>query len=91
MRVIEIVSGALLIIIGVALLTGGVSQLSQRLGTFDFGLEALVLGEGASTAPTIAAAAVAGFLSFVSPCVLPLLPAYLGFIGGWAVNGAKKA
>ena len=91
MRAIEIVSGALLIIIGIALLTGGVSQLSQRLGTFDLGLETLVLGKGASTAPTIVAAAVAGFLSFVSPCVLPLLPAYLGFIGGWAVNSAKKA
>jgi cytochrome c-type biogenesis protein len=31
---------------------------------------------------TLALAASAGFLSFVSPCVLPLLPAYLGYMTG---------
>lgn len=30
-------------------------------------------------------AVIAGFLSFASPCVLPLVPAYLGFIGGASV------
>jgi cytochrome c-type biogenesis protein len=91
MRLIEIVSGVLLIAIGIALLSGGVAQLSGQLVAFDLGLDVLVLGETAAAAPTIAAAGVAGFLSFVSPCVLPLLPAYLGFIGGWAVNSANKA
>ena len=27
-------------------------------------------------------ALVAGFLSFLSPCVLPLVPPYLAFLGG---------
>ena len=27
-------------------------------------------------------ALVAGLLSFVSPCVLPLVPGYLGYVGG---------
>jgi cytochrome c-type biogenesis protein len=31
---------------------------------------------------TLLLAAGAGFLSFVSPCVLPLLPAYLGYVTG---------
>src|SRR3954468_4861733 len=31
---------------------------------------------------TLLLAAGAGFLSFVSPCVLPLLPAYLGYMTG---------
>ena len=33
-------------------------------------------------------AMLAGLLSFLSPCVLPLVPGYLGFVGG-AVSGAQ--
>jgi len=36
--------------------------------------------------PSIAAAFVAGFVSFISPCVLPLLPAYLSFLSGLTVQ-----
>ena len=32
--------------------------------------------------PTFIAAFVAGLLSFVSPCVLPLIPGYLSYISG---------
>jgi len=31
---------------------------------------------------TIGLAVVAGFLSFISPCVLPLVPAYIGYMSG---------
>ena len=31
----------------------------------------------------------AGLLSFISPCVLPLVPVYLGYLGGAAVSGAE--
>jgi cytochrome c-type biogenesis protein len=31
---------------------------------------------------TLAGALLAGVLSFVSPCILPLVPPYLGFLGG---------
>lgn len=34
------------------------------------------------TAPTLAVAFLAGLISFLSPCVLPLVPSYLGVIGG---------
>lgn len=33
-------------------------------------------------------AAVAGFLSFISPCVLPLVPAYLGYLSGAVVTSS---
>ncbi|UNX54438.1 cytochrome c biogenesis CcdA family protein [Georgenia sp. TF02-10] len=33
-------------------------------------------------------AAVAGLVSFASPCVLPLLPGYVGYLGGMAGAGA---
>ena len=35
---------------------------------------------------TIGLALFAGFLSFVSPCVLPLVPAYIGYMGGRATH-----
>jgi len=36
-------------------------------------------------------ALLAGIISFVSPCVLPLIPGYLGYISGVAEGGAKKS
>ncbi|MDQ7024572.1 MAG: cytochrome c biogenesis protein/redoxin [Anaerolineae bacterium] len=35
---------------------------------------------------TIGLAFIAGLLSFVSPCVLPLVPAYIGYMGGRATR-----
>jgi cytochrome c-type biogenesis protein len=35
-------------------------------------------------------ALLAGLVSFASPCVLPLVPGYLGYIGGFAGDGEKQ-
>lgn len=39
--------------------------------------------------PTLPLAFVAGVLSFLSPCVLPLVPSYLAYVGGSSLSGAK--
>jgi cytochrome c-type biogenesis protein len=39
----------------------------------------------------LAAALGAGLISFISPCVLPLVPAYLGFITGLSADELKEA
>lgn len=85
MRIIEVVSGLLLIGVGLALLLGQISQLSAQLAGISFELETQVLGEAPLSVPI---AAAAGLLSFLSPCVLPLVPAYIGFLSGVAVQGA---
>jgi cytochrome c-type biogenesis protein len=36
---------------------------------------------------TLPLAFAAGLLSFASPCVLPLVPAYIGYLGGTALSG----
>jgi cytochrome c-type biogenesis protein len=88
MRKIEFVSGVLLIAIGIAMLLGQISALSQTFSANATGGLEQFLPETLS--PSVPVAALAGFLSFTSPCVLPLIPAYLGFIGGWAVNNATE-
>jgi cytochrome c biogenesis protein CcdA len=62
----------------------------SRFGT---GLASLELGgPGASSVVTLPIAFAAGILSFLSPCVLPLIPAYIGYLSGTAVaNGAASA
>jgi cytochrome c-type biogenesis protein len=39
---------------------------------------------------TVATALLAGVLSFVSPCVLPLVPAYISFMSGVSVAGMRS-
>lgn len=39
---------------------------------------------------TLSIAFLAGLLSFASPCVLPLVPAYMGYLGGTAVISAEQ-
>jgi len=39
---------------------------------------------------TYAGALIAGLLSFLSPCVLPLVPAYLSYISGVSVNELRQ-
>jgi len=40
---------------------------------------------------TIGLAFLAGIVSFLSPCVLPLVPAYVGYMGGRMTNMVAAA
>lgn len=85
MRLVEIVSGILLIAVGLLLLGGQLARMSRALASINNELEFLLLGDATLNVPV---AAVAGLLSFLSPCVLPLIPAYIGFISGSALQQA---
>lgn len=80
---ISLISGLLLLLIGLLIFTGSLSQLSQY-GAF-LNLEAM-LGIESAGGVTLALAFLAGLLSFLSPCVLPLVPAFLGYLSGAALN-----
>ena len=77
-RAFQIVSGVFILIIGFMLLTNTMTRISiwalQNGLYIDFSTY--------TAAPTYFTAILAGLLSFLSPCVLPLVPAYLGYLSG---------
>ncbi|MBI3242704.1 MAG: hypothetical protein HYZ49_10470 [Chloroflexi bacterium] len=87
MRTIEIISGLFLILIGLIMFTNNLSWIAiwaQRNGLF------LDVTFGQSAVPSYPVAILAGLLSFLSPCVLPLVPAYIGYLSGHAFGGVSK-
>jgi cytochrome c-type biogenesis protein len=86
LRKVQIASGVFLILIGLMMLTNQITLIAiwaQRNGLF------LDLPLGAS-APTYFIAVLAGLISFLSPCVLPLVPAYVGYLSGHAFGGVQE-
>jgi cytochrome c-type biogenesis protein len=85
MRSLQIISGLFLIAIGFLMLTNQIARIAiwaQRAGLY---LDVA----GAGLTPTYPLAVTAGMLSFISPCVLPLVPAYLGYLSGQALGAGK--
>jgi cytochrome c-type biogenesis protein len=87
LAIVSKITGLFLIFIGILLfmdrLTFITSSIVSRFGT---GLASVELGgTGLSGAVTIPIAVLAGLLSFLSPCVLPLVPAYIGYLSGTAL------
>lgn len=81
----QMASGILLVLMGVLLLTNNlvtIAAFAQRNGlAFEFAL-------GGSATPNYLLAVGAGVLSFFAPCVLPLVPAYLGYLSAHATHTA---
>ena len=86
LRKIQIASGLFLIVIGLLLVTNQMTLIAiwaQQNGLF------LDLPLGAAASPTYLIAILAGLLSFLSPCVLPLVPAYIGYLSGQAFGNVN--
>ena len=79
LRTLQLLSGGFLVLIGALMVANRLTLIAiwaQRNGFY------LDLGPGSGAVPTYLAAIAAGLLSFLSPCVLPLVPAYLGYLSG---------
>jgi cytochrome c-type biogenesis protein len=84
-RTIQIISGIFIITIGILLFTNTMSLIAIWAFKNGFYVEKFTLF---AAAPTYFTAILAGLLSFLSPCVLPLVPAYLGYLSGHTIQRA---
>jgi cytochrome c-type biogenesis protein len=82
-RWIEIASGVLLIAVGLLMVFNQMTVIAIWALKHGYFID---LPLGGAVAPTYLIAVVAGTLSFLSPCVLPLVPAYVGYLSGQAVR-----
>lgn len=82
-RSLQIASGVMMITIGILLVTNWMSLIS--IWAFKTGLYIDVFSISTGV-PSYLTALAAGLLSFFSPCVLPLVPGYLGYLSGQAVK-----
>jgi cytochrome c-type biogenesis protein len=79
----KIASGVFIIAIGILLLTNTMSLIAIWAFKNGYFIESFA---AYAAAPTYLTAILAGLLSFLSPCVLPLVPAYLGYLSGHAMQ-----
>ena len=100
--IISIISGVFMLYVAYLLWSGSLNTLTTQfmvLNEWVFQAEeqvsAIVGGGGnligASTVTTVLLAFSAGLISFLSPCVLPLVPAYIGYLSGTAVGVRPQA
>ena len=78
----KLASGVFIIAIGLLLLTNTMTLIA--IWAFKNGL--FIDFSAYTGAPSYFTAIVAGLLSFLSPCVLPLVPAYLGYLSGHTLH-----
>jgi cytochrome c-type biogenesis protein len=86
MRTFQIISGLMIIAIGLLMITSQMTVIAGwalRSGLYlDF--------PSNSQIPSMITAVAAGALSFLSPCVFPLVPAYLGYLSGHIFSSSKQ-
>ena len=82
-RAFQIASGIMIISIGVLLVTNWMSLIAIWAFRNKLFIDVFSIGIGI---PSYLTAILAGALSFFSPCVVPLVPAYLGYLSGHVIK-----
>ncbi|MDE1857043.1 MAG: sulfite exporter TauE/SafE family protein [Candidatus Micrarchaeota archaeon] len=83
LKYFNIIGGLLLIAVGLLVVTGYIGMLSIFLFGSNFSLSA-------TGQLNLLVALAAGIITFLSPCILPLLPAYLSYMAGTTAEVVKR-
>lgn len=99
-NIISVISGIFLLVVAYLLWSGQLQRLVEIfsfLNSWVFALEGAIsdrIGAVNAIDPNLISAApiafIAGIISFISPCVLPLVPAYIGYLSGATLNNASR-
>ena len=88
-KIINTFAGGMLVVMGILLLTGKFGIMMSAFYSLSVADVSTTALQGAQIG--IITSFVAGLLSFLSPCVLPLVPGYLSFISGVAIEDLMKS
>lgn len=89
LRYVNYVFGVILIILGIFVYTNQLSRIANLAIASQFLIWVNLGGVGAGASLNILIAFIAGIASFLSPCVLPLIPAFLAYLGTMVVKEKK--
>jgi cytochrome c-type biogenesis protein len=101
-NIVSVISGIFLLYIAYLLWTDSLALIAARFGALNdqwiIGIEdsiTALFGAGGdmlslSLLAAMPLAFLAGLISFISPCVLPLVPAYIGYLSGAALGGDRS-
>jgi cytochrome c-type biogenesis protein len=85
LKTFQIISGLLIILIGILMITAQMTMISRWALQTGYYLDVT----STSRIPGMITAVIAGALSFLSPCVFPLVPAYLAYLSGHVIAASQ--
>lgn len=86
LKYLNYVFGLVLIALGVLVFTSQLSRVANLAFASDLLLKLNIGSVGAGSSLNLGIAFVAGLVSFLSPCVLPLIPAFLTYLASTVAN-----
>jgi len=89
LKYFNLIAGAMLVVLGILVFTDQLSQIANFF--FAQGFLGLDVMTDLGSDPTLPIAFLAGILSFFSPCILPLVPAFLSYISGVSIQEIQKS
>ena len=86
LKTFQIISGLLIIVIGILMISSQMTTIARWALQNGFYMDF----QSGSAVPSMITALIAGTLSFFSPCVFPLVPAYLGYLSGHVIFASHR-